>query len=135
MAISKLILYEKIEKLVENIKRDPENTEKHIKVCHDAIKQYTTNQVQNALVTMVTSLYQGQIRQLKSDLAKCILAGGKDADPSERVELLRCLLGALEIYFGDDFSLLTNMCEQELEFRLKYGENIEDSDEEVLFEL
>lgn len=135
MAISKLIMYDKIESLVNNVKQDPENTEEYMRACNDALREYTSSQVKSALVTMFVSLFDGQIRSLKLAIAQCVLSGGKTADPSERIELLRCLFGALSLYFKDDYSLLTNMCEEELERRIKYGEGIEDSEEEEMLEL
>lgn len=86
-------------------------------------------------MSLFVRLYNGQIRLLKRDFAKCILTGGRDADTSERIALLQCLFGTLSLFFGNDYSSITNMCEQELQRRVLYGEGIEDSEEEEMLEL
>lgn len=133
-AISKLIIFDKIESLVNNVKQDPENTEKYMRVCHDDLREYTSSQVKSAIVSMFVRLYDGQIRSLRRDIAKCILTGAKDAEPSERIELLRCLFGGLSFYFKDDYSALTDACQEEIDRRVRYGEGECDSEEEEMFE-
>lgn len=130
-----MLILKEIDDLVDNIRKHPEDTEKYKRECGDKLRGFTSDQVKSAITTIFVNLYDGQIRSLKRDLGRCILSGGKDADPNERIELLRCLFGTLRLYFKDDYSLLTDMCEQEIQRRLQYGEGIEDSDEEVLFEL
>lgn len=134
IAVSKKMVYQEIDKLIEKIKMCPSDTEKYARECGDKLQKYTESRVQNALLTIVLSLYNGQVKSLKSDIAKIILIGGKDAEPAERANLLRCLIDSLNLFLHEDYSCLTDMCEEELERRIKYGEGIEDSEEDKIFE-
>lgn len=86
-------------------------------------------QVQHFIATAVTNLYCGQMAALKQDVAKLALGekgAREEASPAERTELLRCLIGSLMFYFDEDYSLLVETCEEELQRREKYGEGVED---------
>ena len=135
MAVSKMIIKREIDLLVENIKAHPKDAQKYADWCAGKLRDYTSSQVRNALVTMVISLYDNQIMALRADIAKCALAGSKDADPAERAELLRCLIGCLKLFFGDDYSFLSDMCTAEIERRIKYGEGEEDSWKECIYDI
>lgn len=134
MAISKLLFAEMIDDLIENIKAHPGDTAKYRREVCEKIRNYVSSQKQSTLASVFVSLYCGQIRALKRDIVKCCLAGSKDASQQERAELLRCLFGALNLYFHEDYSLLIDMCESELERRARSGEGIEDPEEELLAE-
>ena len=129
IAISEFMFMKTLDKLVKSITDHPHKVEYYKEQCIDQIKAQTKLLVRDAIATMVTNLYQGQMNALKVDLARVSFAGSKDASPEERSELLRCLMGSLNFYFMSDFSMLVNLCQDELDRRIREEEGIEDVEE------
>lgn len=83
------------------------------------LHEWEHREVRNVLFSLLLRLYQFDSAALKRDLSKSAVLGGKDADPKERLALLRCLYGVL----AADYPEIKNLCDEVMELEeLEEGE-------------
>lgn len=101
-----------LEKLCKILKENPNaDVSQYIKELDKEMEYWEHRIARSMLTTFFLNLYQQDVVILKRDFCKVITLGGKDADVNERTALLRCLHGALQFYYGDDYSAVMNMCD------------------------
>lgn len=101
-----------LEKLCRELKENPDaDVSQHINRLDKEMEYWQHHIARAMLTTFFLNLYQQDVVALKRDFSKVIVLGGKDAGISERTALLRCLHGALQFYYGDDYSAVMNMCD------------------------
>lgn len=94
------------------LKENPNaDVSKYIKELDKELEHWEHHIAQSMLTTFFLNLYQQDVEALKKDFSKIIVLGGRDAGKNERVNLLRCLHGALQFYYGEDYSVVMNMCD------------------------
>ncbi len=72
--------------------------------------------------TLFLNLYALDAHSLRRDIGKLSLLGTAKAKPSQRVDLLQCLYGAMSLYIQDDFTEIIAMCEEvEDAYRMEDG--------------
>lgn len=101
-----------LEKLSEILRENPDaDVSGYIQKLDAELEYYEHWIARQMLTTFFLNLYQQDVVALKRDFCKAVVLGGKEADANERAALLRCLHGALEFYYGDDYSTVMNMCD------------------------
>lgn len=101
-----------LEKLSGVLRENPDaDVSQYIQRLEEKLEYYEHRTARTMLSTFFLNLYQQDVVALKRDFCKVIVLGGKEADANERAALLRCLHGALQFYYGDDYSAVMNMCD------------------------
>lgn len=107
-----------IDRLCDQLRRDPNGD---ISEALDELMQevhfWERNEVRYTLGEFFLNLYQQDVVALKRDYSKVVVTGGKPASVEERVELLRCLHGALQFYYGEDYSDIMELCDEMIQMR------------------
>lgn len=107
-----------IDRLCDQLRRDPNGD---ISGALDELMQevhfWERNEVRYTLGEFFLNLYQQDVVALKRDYSKVVVTGGKSASVEERVELLRCLHGALQFYYGEDYSDIMELCDEMIQMR------------------
>ncbi len=113
MSLKSKIYMPVIEKLCDELRKNPDgDMNESVKELLQEIHLWEKIEVQHTLASFFMNLYQRDVAALKRDYCKVIVMGGKDADLNERVNLLRCLHGALQTYYGEDYSDILNLCDE-----------------------
>lgn len=105
--------------LVEEIRRNPgADFTSEIKALAAEFREMEASREKNVIKALMLNLYgMGSAgldaRQLKRDIAKVSVFGGKSPTSAERAALLRCLYDALSFFVHGDFlSEIIETCEQ-----------------------
>lgn len=102
-------LYTTLRKIEKNPSKEAEYRKEYALWVLDYIGKRVKDAQEQVILTMCQNLYQADYTSLRADLAKiCFMQLEKDATEKERVELLRCLIGSINIYLKNDYSAILN---------------------------
>lgn len=80
---------------------------------NDMLRFIKNDAIRNAIVVMVSDLYDPDLDALKSDAARITFADWKEdvrPEPEERQKLMRVLWWIFSVYFEGDYGRLLSMC-------------------------